>query len=1247
MDPLSVAAAAASLSAFCSKAILGIRAVKASWDDAPRSLTTLATECSTLTASLVVLQTTIREEQSLIESQSSQMSYPELFGHDGTVTEALNNIICSCSMAIADLTNEIATIQRHANDSGVLNSVGRASFVFNESRLRDLTHNLHAQSGALSMLQIVLQGKSLVEIRKRMRENEPSIREACANSEKSWRLQNQNAEAPRTVAEAESILHADEMTEISKDFQLELMASPVYLRTHSRSGNIPGGWSPAEQPIEPEVEDTTSLFASIRRQDYKNVRLLLERGEDVHQVDRGGLTLLHRCAEIPEKTATRIATLLVRHGADVNSHRPNTGMTPLRWAAQRGNLTMVKILVGTGADMTIKGPLGFQAIHAAVQFGHCEVVKYLLNPDEGVENGLSILVEASLFDDRALKRDNSCNLLHFAATGNPGMDMIKLLIERGLDPMSISANSRSSLYYAIANDNPEVLQHFCKLGFSVISEILQAADNNTPAKLASLSATGIDLDSRGLDGRTAASICAEGRRSTALQNLVAEGASATLIDSSGRSPLLWAAYLCDSQAIELLASRYAPIPLDDLQFAIEHHISSSSANDEFTELLLTTLVQPLDDQLAQDILDFAIRREWLSVVLVVLKLRPTVDLKWVIRCAGSNEQYAIMERVIDAYLRDSGGAVATSLGRFTAAVESDSPEGVLWFLTLERHKSLEHRKGTGLVAQFQEFVPLEQAFNSTNVEVMLLVIHHLIDHIDAPEPNTNASTSTFHRYNILTTILLSPMTESLALTMIEFFVEEKGLEMAKLSEQGETPLIFLMAIKPGFVRLAKFLIKSGCSPDSRVVSHIPFQGGSHVLHNASALHLAILTGSAELVRLLLECGADVDALGHVVFASILDVTNINQQGESPLMTAIRSENSSQMEIISLLLDHNADVSSTDPSLLTTIYDIGLQQGFQPFINTALNLYTNKSGFSRDASPRAHRRNSRSLIQIKPLVLACLVGNMSAVKRLLEVNNDELFPRSEFGLLHIAVLANDVELAGILLEDSRVDANDITVIGGQGESLVIDPFTPLSLAAIAGFEEMVKLLLRHGACMNGYLDMSNNISPGCIPLALAARQGEISVVKILLLHGAYLKDSDISFSVSHGEAAEVLREELARRDAHATNNKRPDESSVDVFLRELAARPKLETPTDTTLAVAQSGSIHPKAPIQDSIQPPPRAQPKVQRRRSFKMRFSGVFKREATGPGLDPLLEMGLSVGPQMNLDRQLTITLHNSPIELS
>jgi len=313
------------------------------------------------------------------------------------------------------------------------------------------------------------------------------------------------------------MLQTDRMTEISThwsrkfDFDEEVMASPVYLRSRNLNSNAGRASQPPWSPGSPEAPDSSKsrLFAAIRSGNYQAVKLLLRHGGDANQVDSGGLTPLHRCSYLVSNTiAPRIAALLVRHGADIDSHRLGSGVTPLCCAAQRGNLTMVKTLVGMGANLTIAGPLGSQAIHAAVQFDHCEVVEYLL--DEASERDASlVLVAASHFDEQALKRDNSCNLLHSAAMGDAGANMIDLLVRKGVNPHALSANSRSPMFYAIHHGNSAAVLQLSRHGADVVPFIIDAAESESLESFLEVVENNIDLDSRNPDGRTAASMCAE------------------------------------------------------------------------------------------------------------------------------------------------------------------------------------------------------------------------------------------------------------------------------------------------------------------------------------------------------------------------------------------------------------------------------------------------------------------------------------------------------------------------------------------------------------------------------------------------------------------------------------------------------------------------------------------------------------------------------------------------------------------
>ncbi|KAL8796433.1 MAG: hypothetical protein Q9182_007379 [Xanthomendoza sp. 2 TL-2023] len=73
-----------------------------------------------------------------------------------------------------------------------------------------------------------------------------------------------------------------------------------------------------------------------------------------------------------------------------NLNLPNSsGNTPLHWAALNGHLDAVKILIGAGADPTIRNNAGHDAVYEAERSGKTEVVEWLLTEGQGLESGIA------------------------------------------------------------------------------------------------------------------------------------------------------------------------------------------------------------------------------------------------------------------------------------------------------------------------------------------------------------------------------------------------------------------------------------------------------------------------------------------------------------------------------------------------------------------------------------------------------------------------------------------------------------------------------------------------------------------------------------------------------------------------------------------------------------------------------------------------------------------------------------------
>nr|CCA22393.1 Fbox protein putative [Albugo laibachii Nc14] len=88
--------------------------------------------------------------------------------------------------------------------------------------------------------------------------------------------------------------------------------------------------------------------------------------------------------------------LLVHQGIDPKYCRGMQGYTPLHYAAARGHLEIIKILVGAGWDIDMRNDTSETALHLACYHGHLIVVEYLLEAFADI-NALTLQNESPLF----------------------------------------------------------------------------------------------------------------------------------------------------------------------------------------------------------------------------------------------------------------------------------------------------------------------------------------------------------------------------------------------------------------------------------------------------------------------------------------------------------------------------------------------------------------------------------------------------------------------------------------------------------------------------------------------------------------------------------------------------------------------------------------------------------------------------------------------------------------------------------
>ncbi|KAM0517558.1 hypothetical protein ACHAPS_008124 [Verticillium nonalfalfae] len=234
---------------------------------------------------------------------------------------------------------------------------------------------------------------------------------------------------------------------------------------------------------------------------------------------------------------------------------------------------------------------------------------------------------------------------------------------------------------------------------------------------------------------------------------------------------------------------------------------------------------------------------------------------------------------------------------------------------------------------------------------------------------------------------------------------------------------------------------------------------------ARPLTVACLVGDPEIVRLLIEKGAEIEA-----------------QDENGVTALQGATDWGRLKAVEVMLAHGADHSygqTDDKEANSTTW--------KPIVQASQNNYAKIVALllSKGADANANGPSGCALY------LAARGGHVDVCKMLLENGAVANVSTTEFASpLSVAVETGKLELVQLLLDHgAEIEA----VFKGTGDDDTKD--TPLTIAARQGLTEIVELLLERGANPNHY---EGDLDP---PLYLASWRGHVLIVKMLLEKGA--------------------------------------------------------------------------------------------------------------------------------------------------
>jgi ankyrin repeat protein len=247
------------------------------------------------------------------------------------------------------------------------------------------------------------------------------------------------------------------------------------------------------------------------------------------------------------------------------------------------------------------------------------------------------------------------------------------------------------------------------------------------------------------------------------------------------------------------------------------------------------------------------------------------------------------------------------------------------------------------------------------------------------------------------------------------------------------------------------------------------------------LHKAAESGSVEVVKLLVDNGADIEARSNGLATPLWVAANRNRR------SAVR-----------FLLDQKAQIEAADKFNNTPLHG-AVNAGHCQLVRELL-----ADGAKYDTQNNAGKT---------PLYSAAQSGREDVLRCLLEQGADPTIVTVEgWTALHTAAYQGHTRVAEILIQDRRIGLDDGTYAYG---------YTPLHKAVESDSVQMVRLILNGGANINSLT------SENWTPLHLAARLNRLWAVEELLRRGSRVNSvtrknwSPLHVAISNGHK-DVIR-----------------------------------------------------------------------------------------------------------------------------
>ncbi|CAD7700374.1 unnamed protein product [Ostreobium quekettii] len=575
----------------------------------------------------------------------------------------------------------------------------------------------------------------------------------------------------------------------------------------------------------------TALHCAAKSGSGGAVRALLDKGTDIRAVSSESQTALHYSAEMGHDDI--VLLLLETLDKCTVNHQDASGLAVLHHTAEQGNKKMVKALVERGADVNLQTKEGCTPLHLATHGQYQGVVEILLEND----------------CDTSIKDSEGCTALHYAAQRS-NLPLFNLL-HAGCMTGDKDNQGFSLLHYAVEGGNPDIvgtllftgaasydnmdsssevvnaLHLACKLGHAVVVSYLLKADYR--------------VDTKGPDGCQPLHYAAQGAPGLWGQKeashhfhvanlLLDAGADPHAVDDKGCNALMYAAGSGELEMVlKLLLLGVDCTRLDMNQWTSLHWAATSGNVNVVSKLIQAGVPVDTVDNRGRLPLHWSAEQGHLGPVTAILKV--------------------MLDKKVDVHQTDNEGATAVQL-----AARHGHAEVVAKLLESGKTKDVKGLTALHLAAQLrmEDVARLLLGMGKCDVNARdadnCTPLHYSAENgcssIAGMLLDANADV------NVTGADGMMPIHKASSeghYDVVKLLVD-KGALVNFCTSTGSTPLHYAGSAGKGDV--LKLLVESGCPVNAMSTGNL----------SCSALYCAASSGQLEAVDLLLQHGAEVDAI---------------------------------------------------------------------------------------------------------------------------------------------------------------------------------------------------------------------------------------------------------------------------------------------------------------------------------------------------------------------------------------------------